>query len=103
MPAITPVVPQQAPPQATTTGDAISQTIAQAADLYAQQQDRKAAEAYARDAQRTAQAERARADAAGAQVRADLARMGNSPAWLVPMIILGGGALALIYFRGKRR
>ena len=102
MPVIAPIVPQQAPPQATTAGDALSQTIAQAADLYAQQQDRKAAEAYARDAQRMAQAERARADAAGAQVRADLARMG-SPAWLVPMIVLGGGALALIYFRGKRR
>lgn len=98
----TPVV-MLGPPAPTPAASA----LATAADLYAQQQDRLAADRDARKA--IADRDRAIADAnrVTAQMRADTAAFaaGTPPVWVVPALLLGGGALVLFlhFNRSKRR
>ncbi len=95
------------PPSPAKTADPIATTISTAADIYAQQQDRAAANREVKKAE----ADRARAiadaNAAAAKMRADLTSFstGQAPAWFWPTIIAGGGVLGLFFFinRSKRR
>jgi hypothetical protein len=104
--APTPVV-VLGPPAPAATPTPTAATIAAAADLYAQQQDRLAAERDARKA--IADRNRAIADAnrTALQMRADTAAFstGAPPVWIVPVLLVGGGALALFFHfnRSKRR